>query len=154
VRAPTEGGVTSLALAVGQVLAKGEAAMTFIDVREVWIEAAFREMSLDSIKIGDKVEIVLDLFPGRIFSGRVSAVGYGVGNRDVDARTGLPAPRKQSGWIRPSQLMPVRIAFDQEIRPLRVGSQASVMVYPSKNFVMNALGSVRMWLASLMAYVQ
>ncbi|CAN5289592.1 HlyD family secretion protein [soil metagenome] len=156
VRAPSEGGVTNLSLATGQVLSKGEAAMTYIDIREVWIEAAFREISLESIKVGDRAEIVLDLFPGRIFSGRVSAVGYGVGNRDVDARTGLPSPRNQSGWIRPSQPMPVRIEFDPRTRPtgVRVGSQASVMVYPGKNMIMNALGTVRMWLVAVLAYVQ
>ena len=154
--APTEGGVTNLSLGIGQVLAKGEPAMTYIDVREVWIEAAFREVSLENIHIGDPVEIVLDLFPGRIIAGRVAAVGYGVGNREVDARTGLPSPRSQSGWIRPSQPMPVRIEFDPQARPtgLRVGSQAKVMVYPGENAIMNALGYVRMRLAALLAYVQ
>jgi multidrug resistance efflux pump len=73
----------------------------------------------------------------------------------VDARTGLPSPRSQSGWIRAPQPMPVRIEFDGA-RPvaMRVGSQAKVMVYPGKNLVMNALGYVRMRLAALMAYVQ
>ena len=154
--APTEGGVTNLSLGIGQVLSKGEPAMTYIDVREVWIEASFREVSLENIHIGDAVEIVLDLFPGRILVGRVSAVGYGVGNREVDARTGLPSPRTQSGWIRPSQPMPVRIEFDPQSRPAgpRVGSQAKVMVYPSNNLIMNALGYIRMRLAALLAYVQ
>ncbi len=75
VLAPTEGGVTNLSLGIGQVLAKGEPAMTYIDVREVWIEAAFREVSLENIHIGDPVEIVLDLFPGRIIVGRVCGGG-------------------------------------------------------------------------------
>jgi multidrug resistance efflux pump len=155
VLAPSEGGVTNLSLGIGQVLSKGEAAMTYIDIREVWIEAAFREVSLENIHIGDPVEIVLDLYPGRVFAGRVSAVGYGVGNRDVDARTGLPSPRSQSGWIRPPQPMPVRVEFDGA-RPvaMRVGSQAKVMVYPDKNLVMNVIGYVRMRLAALLAYVQ
>ena len=61
VRAPSEGGVTNLSLGIGQVLSKGEAALTYIDIREVWIEAAFREVSLENIHIGDPVEIVLDL---------------------------------------------------------------------------------------------
>jgi multidrug resistance efflux pump len=154
--APSEGGVTNLSLGIGQVLSKGEAAMTYIDTREVWIEAAFREVSLENIHVGDRVEIVLDLLPGRILDGRVSAMGYGVGNRDVDARTGLPSPRSQSGWIRPPQPMPVRIEFDPQSRPVgpRVGSQAKVMVYPGGNLVMNAIGYVRMRIAAVLAYVQ
>jgi multidrug resistance efflux pump len=154
VLAPSEGGVTNLSLAIGQVLAKGEAAMTYIDIREVWIEAAFRENSLESIAVGDPVEIVLDIRPGRVLAGRVAALGYGVGNRSVDARTGMPSPRTQSGWIRPPQPMPVRIEFDKETRPLRVGSQANVMVYSSGNVVMNALGYIRMRLVALLTYVQ
>ena len=153
VLAPSEGGVTNLSLAVGQLLAKGEPAMTYIDVREVWVEAAFRENSLEIIAVGDPVEIVFDILPGRVVEGRVAALGYGVGNRSVDAQTGLPSPRSQSGWIRPAQLMPVRIEFDLEARSLRVGSQANVMVYPSDNAFMNALGYLRMRLVALLTYV-
>lgn len=151
--APSEGGVTNLSLAIGQVLGKGEAGMTYIDLREAWIEAAFRENSLENIKLGDPVEIVLDIRPGRVIPGKVAAFGYGVGNRSVDPGTGLPNLRSQSGWIRPSQPMPVRIEFDKEIRPLRVGSQANVMVYPSDNAVMNAIGRFRMRLVALLTYV-
>lgn len=154
VLAPSDGGVTNLSLAIGQVLAKGETAMTYIDIREVWIEANFRENSLESIAVGNPVEIVLDILPGRVVAGRVAALGYGVGNRSVDARTGLPSPRTQSGWIRPPQPMPVRIELDKETRPLRVGSQANVMVYSSGNAFMNALGYVRMRLVALLTYVQ
>jgi multidrug resistance efflux pump len=154
VLAPSEGGITNLSLAVGQVLAKGETAMTYIDIREVWIEAAFRENSLENIAVGNPVEIVLDILPGRIFAGRVAALGYGVGNRSVDPLTGLPNPRPQSGWIRASQPMPVRIEFDRETRPVRFGSQANVMVYPSNNVVMNAIGYIRMRLTALLSYVQ
>lgn len=154
VLAPSEGGVTNLSLAVGQVLAKGEPAMTYIDIRETWIETVFRENSLERIAVGNPVEIVLDILPGRVFTGRVAALGYGVGNRNVDARTGLPAPRTQSGWIRSPQPMPVRIEFDKDVGPLRVGSQANVMVYSSGNVVMNAIGYVKMRLIALLSYVQ
>lgn len=152
--APADGGVTNLSLTVGQVLAKGETAMTYIDIREVWVEAQFRENSLENVAIGDPVEIVFDLLPGRVVEGRVAALGYGVSNRNVDPQTGLPTPRSQSGWIRPAQLMPVRVEFERAGRPLRFGSQANVMVYPSDNAVMNALGTVRMRLIALLTYVE
>ena len=48
----------------------------------------------------------------------------------------------------------MRIEIDEPVQTLRYGSQASVMIYPRKNVVMNAIGHVRMWLAALLAYVQ
>ena len=48
----------------------------------------------------------------------------------------------------------VRIVFDQETRPLRVGSQANVMVYSSNNAIMNAIGTIKMRLVALLTYVQ
>ncbi|CDM62029.1 MULTISPECIES: HlyD family secretion protein [Rhizobium] len=151
--APSEGGVTSLSLAIGQLLAKGETAMTYIDTREVWIEAAFPENSLENIAVGQPADIVLDILPGRVVTGRVVALGYGVGNRSVDLRTGLPAPRTQSGWVRPPQLMPVRIKLDQDVRPLRFGAQTNTMIYTSDNAIMNAIGYIRMRLVALLTYV-
>ena len=130
--------------------------MTYIDIREVWIEAAFREVSLENIHIGDPVEIVLDIFPGRIIAGRVAALGYGVGNRER-RRAHRPAEPAQ-----PERLDPPAAADAgaDRVRPagrpagLRVGSQAKVMVYPGENAIMNALGYIRMRLAALLAYVQ
>ncbi len=56
----------------------GEAALTFIDTRDVWLNANFRENSLEKVKPGDPVELVLDTLPG-VFSPpkfKASAGGY------------------------------------------------------------------------------
>lgn len=154
VLAPSDGGVTNLSLGIGQFVAKGEPAMTYIDVREIWVEAAFRENSLEHVEVGDRVEIVLDIRPGRVLTGRVAAIGFGVGNRNVDARTGLPNPKSQSGWTRPAQPLPVRIEFDG-VPPtaVRFGSQANVMVYTGDNSIVNALGWLKMRAIALISYV-
>ena len=49
--------------------------------------------------------------------------------------------------------MPVRIEFDRASYPLRVGSQANVMVFPGDSTVMNAVGRFRMRLVALLSYV-
>ena len=85
--APSEGGVTNLSLGIGQVLSKGEAAMTYIDIREVWIEAAFREVSLENIHVGDRVEIVLDLCPAESSTGVCRRWGMA-----SETATSTPAP--------------------------------------------------------------
>lgn len=156
VLAPTEGGVTNLSLTTGQLLSKGEAAMTYIDIREVWVEAAFRENSLEHIQVGDAADVTLDIRPGRVYSGKVKSIGYGVSNRSTDPRTGLPKIDNQRDWIRSPQPFPVRIELDENLRPrdLRFGSQANVTVYASGSYVLNAVAWIKMRLVSILSYVQ
>jgi hypothetical protein len=71
--APTLGVVTNLRLAVGQYVAPGTPAMTFIDARGAWITADLRENQLDNVQAGDEVGIVFDAVPGTVFKGRVKA---------------------------------------------------------------------------------
>jgi multidrug resistance efflux pump len=155
VLAPTEGGVTNLSLTTGQLLSKGEAAMTYIDIREVWVEAAFRENSLEHIQVGDAAAIALDVLPGRVYSGKVKSVGYGVSNRSMDPRTGLPKIDTQRDWIRSPQPFPVRVEFEGELpKSIRYGSQANVTVYATGSYVLNAIAWIKMRLVSILSYVQ
>lgn len=153
--APSDGGVTNLQLAVGQFLETGQAALSYIDARQIWIEAAFRENSLEHMESGDPVEIVLDIRPGRIFKGHIVGIGFGVSSREVDPQTGLQKLHNPSGWIRDPQPMPVRVEFDPDTRPrgIRLGSQANVIVYTGDNAVMNAIGWFWIRLVSWLSYV-
>jgi multidrug resistance efflux pump len=153
--APSSGGVANLELTLGQFVAAGQSAMTYIDAGQVWIEAAFNENSLENIEPGDPVEIVLAIRPGRVFSGRVRGIGYGVSSREIDPQTGLLKLRDESGWTRDPQPMPVRVELDEDTRPrgLRLGSQASVIVYTGDNPIMNAFGWFWIRLVSLFSYI-
>jgi multidrug resistance efflux pump len=155
VRAPSEGGITNLQFSVGQVLSKGQQALSFIDIGDIWVDAEFRENNLERIKTGAPAEITFDIFPGRVYSGNVSGLSYAVSNRSIDPQTGLPTIRNQSGWVRDAQRMPVRISIDRDDAPtgLRFGSQANVVVYTGNNFVVNAIGWIKIRLIALFSYV-
>lgn len=152
VRAPTSGVVSNLQLATGRFVGGGQTALTFIESDSLWIEAEFRENSLEHIKVGDAVSIVLDGRPGRVYPGKVESVGWGIDNRDVDAQTGLPAVKNDSGWVRDPQRFVVRVRFDPDTAPsdIRVGSQASVVVYTGRSGLTDAVG--RLWIA-LVSYL-
>jgi multidrug resistance efflux pump len=144
-----------LQLGIGEFVGVGQAAMTYIDLREIWVDAAFRENTLENIKAGDPVDIVLDIRPGRVFKGRIQSVGFGVSSQESDSQTGLRKLRNPNGWIRDPQPMPVRIDFDLASPPsgIRLGSQASVIAYTGGNSAMNALASLRIRLAAWLTYV-
>ena len=67
----------------------------------------------------------------------------------------LPTIETDKNWLRESQRFPVLVDFNAETvgtLGLRVGSQASVTVYTGDHPVLNALGRLRMRIASYLTY--
>jgi len=133
--APSDGVVTNLQLTLGQFIGVGQSALTFIDARDVWFSANFRENSLETIKPELPAEIVLDVFPGRVFGGKVESLGWGVSQGAIDPSTGLPKVNAPTGLTRTPQSFPVRINLDEKdyVPGMRLGSQANVIVYATSN---------------------
>jgi multidrug resistance efflux pump len=154
VLAPTDGIVTNLQLTLGQFAPAGQPVLTFIDARSYWVVAGFRENSLEHVKGGAPVEIVFDVLPGQIFTGKVESIGWGVDNANDGQMGGLPTIKNQSGWIRDPQRFPVRIELDVEgyLPGLRHGSQANVVIYTGDNSIANWLGELWIRLVSVLTY--
>jgi multidrug resistance efflux pump len=156
VRAPSPGVVTNLQLTTGKVLPAGQPAMTFIDVGTIWINAAFKENSLENVVVGNRAEILFDALPGRLFPATVESVGFGVSQGNTDPSTGLPTIRSDSGWVKEAQRFPVRLNIAEADRPqggVRYGSQATVIIYTGDNPVTNAWGSLWVRIVSVLTYV-
>jgi multidrug resistance efflux pump len=155
IAAPTVGVVTNLKLTGGQFVAVGQPVMTFIDPEARWISANFRENNLGLMKAGLPVEIALDIRPGEILPGVVESIGWGVDAGEATAPSGLPAIKPPTGWLREAQRFPVRIRFETEGYPkgVRLGSQASVIVYTGDNTIMNALGWLWIRVVSWLSYL-
>jgi len=153
--APSDGVVTNLQLTLGQFIGVGQAALTFIDARDVWFSANFRENSLETIKPDLPAEIVLDVFPGRVFQGKVESLGWGVSQGSIDPATGLPKVNAPTGLTRTPQSFPVRINLDQKdyLPGMRLGSQANIIVYATNNAILNAIGAFWIRLIAILTYV-
>jgi len=153
--APSDGGITNLIVAEGFYAKSGTPLMTFISATDVWIKAYLRENSLSNLKIGDPVEIVLDVAPGKIFKGKVSSIGYGISQPSGGATGELETVKADSGWLRDAQRFPVIIKFsDDSSRGIRRhGGQADVQVYTGDHFIVNTLGRIWIRLMSYLSYV-
>ena len=114
VYAPSNGGITNLAVAAGNYATVGKPLMTFIDAENVWLRAELSENSIAHIKAGDPVEIALDVAPGRIFSGVVQSVGFAVDNKSMAEAGELAKSSERSGWLRAAQYFPVVVNFSDE----------------------------------------
>ncbi|ANO32578.1 secretion protein [Vibrio breoganii] len=155
VLAPTNGGITNLQVDVGYYANPGAPVMTFIDADDSWIEANLKENNLANLKIGDPVDISLDITPGKIYKGKVRSIGFAVASGSTDAVGGLVTVNSGSGWLRDPQRFPVVISFDEELPKglRRVGGQADVQFYTSDNFILNGIAKVYIRLLSWISYV-
>ena len=155
VTAPSDGVVTNLQLAGGQVVTAGQPAMTFISVTDVWLLASIRENSLGVLAPGQRAEVVLDVLPGRVFEATVASIGWGIASGSVDPATGLPKSSTETGWLTNPEYFPVQLAFDPQNLPrgARYGSKTSVMIYAGDNALMDAIGRLRIRLIAFLTYV-
>jgi len=155
-RAPSRGGIESFSLDVGQFAAAGQPLAMFVSTHDVWIQADMRENNISNIKPGDSVEFTFDVAPGRIFSGTVASVGYGVSQGGGESPGALPTVQSSSGWLRDPQRFPVVVRFnaDETQGLLRIGGQVDVIVYTGNNFILNTIGWIRIRLSSLLSYVR
>ena len=155
VSTPARGVVSNLQLTVGQTVNTGQAVMTFISAEDVWIRATLRENSLSVIEPGQRAEIVLDTFPGKVFSAEVRSKSWGIAGETVDPTTGLPKSTEQSSWLTDPQRFPVILQFDEADRPqgVRYGSRVAVIVYSDDSVIMNTIAWARIRLIAWLTYV-
>jgi len=156
VLAPGDGVVTDVRIDRGTFAAAGAPQMTFIATTNVWVQADFTENNLGHIDPGDEVEVLFDVLPGRVFAGRVREVGFGV---QVDSAPlgALPTIQNDRDWLREAQRFAVLVdlneAPDQTQRQrLKVGSQASVIVYSGGHPILSWLGAMYIRIAGILTY--
>lgn len=127
--APVDGYVAKRSVQLGQRLAPGTPLMAVVPLREVWIDANFKETQLTNMRIGQPVEIRADVYGGAVtYKGKVESLGVGTGS----AFSLLPAQNATGNWIKIVQRVPVRVFFTDpkqlEEHPLRIGLSTKVSV--------------------------
>jgi len=126
VHAPVTGDVINLTVRAGDVVAKNQTLFAVIDTSGYWIDANFKETQLESIKPGLEAEIRIDMYPGKVFHGRVDSISGGSGT----AFALLPTQNATGNWVKIAQRVPVRIrVLDADADfPLRIGTSGAVKV--------------------------
>lgn len=129
--------------------------MTFVATHNIWIQAEFTENNLGNIKAGDPVDVAFDALPGRIFSGRIRGISFGVAIDDTPLGS-LPTIENDRQFLRDEQRFAVLVDFDitdrADARNLRVGAQASVIVYTGDSWLFNTVGSIYIRVTSVLSY--
>jgi multidrug resistance efflux pump len=155
VTAPDSGVITDVRVDRGNFAQAGAPLMTFLATQDIWVQADFTENNLGNIKRGDKVELVFDALPGKIIKGSVRTTGFGV-SVDSAPLGSLPTIENDRNWLRDAQRFSVLVDFDLpdagDRLGIRIGAQASVIVYTDDGFLFNTIGKLKMRLVSIFTY--
>ncbi len=108
--APNPGFVNNMYIRPGDYAVVGAPMFGIVETTEFWVEANYKESHVGKIKPGQKVWIQCDLYPWRIFEGRVVSIGTGVSRSDKP-QGALPYISPTIDWIRLQYRFPVRIRF-------------------------------------------
>ncbi len=126
--APVTGYVAKRSVQVGQRVSPGTPLMSVVPLGQIWVDANFKEVQLDHMRIGQPVAVTADVYGSSVkYHGKVIGFSAGTGS----AFSLLPAQNATGNWIKVVQRLPVRIALDpQELdkHPLRIGLSMQVDV--------------------------
>jgi len=134
IKSPTSGYVGKLTAQVGQKVQSGQALMAVVPLQteELYIEANFKETSLQNLRLGESAEIEVDAYPGEVFRATVEGISPATG-----ASFALLPPDNATGnYNKVVQWLPVRLAFRPDADPnhkLRAGLSVKVTVDTEAN---------------------
>lgn len=72
--APCDGVVLVKSADVGEVLAPGSTVVTVGDIDHPWLRGYVNETDLAKVKLGSKVRVTTDSYPGKVYNGRVTFI--------------------------------------------------------------------------------
>jgi membrane fusion protein (multidrug efflux system) len=119
--AEIDGVVTRRNVNPGNNVQAGQSLMAIRSLRDIWVDANFKETQLRDLRIGQRVELDVDMYGGRRkFEGRISGFTMGTGS----TLALLPAQNATGNFVKVVQRLPVRIDlvnYDPDKMPLFVG---------------------------------
>lgn len=129
ITAPEDGLVSKVNVQPGQFVQAGQSLFSIVSEDGVWVVANFKETQLDKMKVGQKVTVSVDAYPGHKIEAKLSSFSPATG-----ARFALLPPDNATGnFVKVVQRVPVKIDFvnknDEVVKQLRPGMNVNVDVH-------------------------
>jgi membrane fusion protein (multidrug efflux system) len=103
--------------------------MAVRSLSEIWVDANFKETQLRDLRIGQPVDLDVDMYRGKhVFKGRISGFTEGTGS----TLALLPPENATGNFIKVVQRLPVRVDlvdYDADQTPLFIGTSVVPYVY-------------------------
>ena len=127
--AEIDGVITRRNVNPGNNVEAGQGLMAIRSLREIWVDANFKETQLADLRIGQRADLYVDMYGDRrVFQGRITGFTMGTGS----TLALLPAQNATGNFVKVVQRLPVRIEisdYDPEKTPLFIGLSVNAYVY-------------------------
>lgn len=135
--APADGRLVNLQVRAGMVAGdyRAGAIASFIVDADRYVLATFYQENLKYVRIGQPVEVAINLYPGQIFRGRVAAIWQANGTGQLLPSGTLPsfAPAPSPVKVIPQGRYAVQITMDGPDQALfPIGAQGAAAIYTSE----------------------
>lgn len=126
ITAPENGQLAQMTLQPGQTVTAFQSLFSLVENKNWWAMANMKETNLSRVRIGQKAEIHVDMYPSHIFQGIVKSISPGSGS----SFSLLPAENATGNWVKVTQRFPVRIEIINPSAqfPLRIGASCDVVI--------------------------
>ncbi|HFQ5108494.1 TPA: HlyD family secretion protein [Vibrio vulnificus] len=126
ITSPVDGIAGEINTHVGSVVAVGQTLFPVIIKDSYWVRANFKETDLTHIKPGMEAEVVIDMYPDRVWKATVEELSPASGT----SFSLMPPENATGNWVKIKQRFPVRLALDvpKDAPQLRVGASTEVTV--------------------------
>ena len=146
--AEIDGVITRRNVNPGDNVQVGQGLMAIRSLNEIWVDANFKETQLGDLRIGQPVDLHVDMYGGRhVFQGRISGFTEGTGS----TLALLPAENATGNFVKVVQRLPVRIDlenYDPDKNTLFIGTSVVPYVFfnrpptgPDAGKLLQAFGS-------------
>lgn len=129
ISAPTSGLVSKVNIQEGQLVQPAQLLFSIVLTQEVWVVANFKETQFEKMRIGQKVTVHADAYPGHPFEATLTSFSPATGSRFAL----LPPDNSSGNFVKVVQRLPVKIEFnnpqDSLVKQLRPGMNVSVDVH-------------------------
>ena len=126
IKSPIDGKVIQSSAVKGEVIAPGMGVATIADTANIYIKANIEETTIFKIKQGQKVDIKIDAWQGRTFTGYVSSIGQAT----ESVFSAFPSLNTSGEYSKVTQLIPVKIVIANEDNlTLFPGMNATVKIH-------------------------
>ncbi len=125
--APIAGYIAKRNVQPGQQLSQNSVMLAIIPLHDTWVDANYKESSLNHLRVNQPVLLYADAYPGITYHGKVAGLNAGTGS----AFSLLPPQNATGNWIKIVQRLPVRIHLNpDELKqnPLQLGLSMRVTV--------------------------